>query len=506
MNIVIKKTPLSQIDCPVVLAFLFEDAAGPEGAAAVIDSECRGMVKRVLDRGDFKGTLNETLLLFTETMIPAPRVLLVGMGKKEDFTRDRLRAVFAGAARAVRGFRIREFAASLDLGTSALSPAELAESAIEGTLLGLYRYTAHKTQNDKERTDIERLVIVDDKSRSLKDIRDSIGRAEIISRAVLLVRDLVSAPGNELTPQALAAAAEGVARHRAIKLTVLDEKRMKRLGMHALLGVAGGSTNAPRLIVMEYRGGKQKDRPIVLVGKGITFDSGGIDIKPPADMDEMKDDMAGGAAVIGIIQAAADLKLPANIVGIVPAAENLPDGRAYRPGDILRSLSGKTIEIKNTDAEGRLILADALTYSLRYDPVAVIDMATLTGACVVALGRDVTGMLGNDESLKQLIRGAADRTGEAVWELPLREEYRELIKSDVADLKNSGGREAGAISAALFLSSFVEDRPWVHLDIAGPAFLKKDRTYTPKGASGVGVRLITQFLIDHTRKSNESRS
>jgi leucyl aminopeptidase len=270
--------------------------------------------------------------------------------------------------------------------------------------------------------------------------------------------------------------------------------------MNALLGVAKGSAEPARFIVLEYRGGAKEHPPVALVGKGLTFDSGGISIKPAEKMEEMKSDMAGGAAVMGAIMAAADLRLPVNIVGLIPATENLPGGRAYKPGDILKSLSGKTIEIISTDAEGRLILADALTYAERFKPVAIIDLATLTGACVIALGDLAIGMLGTDKELKNKLRDAAEKTGERVWELPLWEDYHELIKSDVADFKNTGGRPGGAITAAAFLSKFIGKSPWVHLDIAGPAWLTKDRSYIPKGATGIGVRLLVQFLKDWQKK------
>jgi leucyl aminopeptidase len=271
---------------------------------------------------------------------------------------------------------------------------------------------------------------------------------------------------------------------------------MKKIGMRALLGVARGSDEPAKFIVLEYRGGMKKESPIVLVGKGLTFDSGGISIKPSENMGEMKSDMAGGAAVMGAVMAVADLELPLNVVGLVPATENLPGGSALKPGDIIQSLSGQTIEVVNTDAEGRLILADALTYAQRFKPAAVIDLATLTGACKIALGDHVIGMLGNDSALKERIRAAGELTGERVWELPLWEDYHELIKSDVADFKNTGGRAGGAITAAVFLSKFAGDAPWVHLDIAGPAWLAKDRPYAPKGATGVGVRLLVQCLRD----------
>jgi leucyl aminopeptidase len=344
--------------------------------------------------------------------------------------------------------------------------------------------------------DIQDIYIVEENGGALKIIGESARRAEAIAKAVIFARDLVSRPGNEMTPSDLAREARQVARKKGVTLRILDVARMKKLGMHALLGVARGSSEPAKFIILEYYGRRKSDPPIALVGKGLTFDSGGISIKPSEKMDEMKSDMAGGAAVMGAIMAAADLKLPVNVVGLIPATENLPGGRAYKPGDILKSLSGQTIEVITTDAEGRLILADALTYATRYRPAAIIDLATLTGACIVALGDQVIGMLGNDDGLKSQIRRAADRTGERVWELPLWEDYHELIKSDVADFKNSGGRAGGAITAAAFLSKFVGNVPWVHLDIAGPSWLTKDKPYIPKGASGVGVRLMVQVLRD----------
>jgi leucyl aminopeptidase len=287
-----------------------------------------------------------------------------------------------------------------------------------------------------------------------------------------------------------------VAKKYRLRVQVLDRERMKKLGMGALIGVAAGSVQPPAFIIVEYRGGGK--RPwIALVGKAITFDSGGISIKPAENMDRMKDDMSGGAAVLGAIRNAAALRLPLNVVGLLPATENMPSGSAYKPGDVLRTMSGQTIEIINTDAEGRLILADALAYACRYKPAAIVDIATLTGACRIALGQEAVGMVGNSDALKQQVRAAGERTGERVWEMPLWEGYQDQIKSDIADMKNTGGRDGGMITAACLLSRFVEQYSWVHLDIAGTAWTDKDRAYTPKGATGIGCRLLTQFLRDY---------
>jgi len=315
----------------------------------------------------------------------------------------------------------------------------------------------------------------------------------------MMVRDMVNSPSADMTPTIIAAKARELAREFGLKLQVLERSQMEKLGMGALLGVASGSAQPPKFIIIEYRKGGKKP-VIALVGKTITFDSGGISIKPAENMDRMKDDMSGGAAVLGALRTASALKLPLNIVGLLPATENMPSGSAYKPGDVLRTLSGRTIEIMNTDAEGRLILSDALAYACRYKPAVIVDIATLTGACGIALGNEASGMLGTDDTLKRKIREAGEKTGERVWELPLWEEYYDQIKSDIADMKNTGGRAGGVITAAALLSKFVQKYPWVHLDIAATSWTEKDRPYTPKGATGIGMRLLTQFLRDYEKE------
>jgi leucyl aminopeptidase len=382
----------------------------------------------------------------------------------------------------------------LDFGNLAFSPEVLTEAVVEGVRLGLYRFESFKTGKRDPGREISSLSIVEADAASLRRIRAAVKTSKVITDSVCLARDLVSMPANEMTPRDLANEARKSARGTKLRCRVVGPAAMRKLGMKALLAVAAGSAEPPRFIILEYRGGEKEGPVIVFVGKGLTFDSGGISLKPAEKMERMKDDMAGGAAVIAALRAAARLSLPVNLVGLVPAAENLPGGKAYRPGDIVGSLSGQTIEIVTTDAEGRLILADAMTYAGRFKPAAIIDLATLTGACVVALGDHVIGMLGNDDGLKRQLREAGDLSGERVWELPLWEEYDELIRGEAADLKNSGGRAGGAITAAAFLSQFTGGYPWVHLDIAGPAWLAKEKPYIPKGASGVGVRLLLQFI------------
>jgi leucyl aminopeptidase len=494
VKINVRKGKLAEASTEAAVMIHFEGEAGLCGTAATLDAKCDGFIADVIGRGDFTGRLNQISVIYSRGSIPVKRLVVVGLGKRADFSPERLRGAFSTAARQIRSLNVKEFSTSLDFGSVDLAPGPAAEAAVEGVLLGLYQFTPFKTiERENIREVFEFTILVSD-AKGLKTIRDAARTAEVIAGAVLFARDIVSAPANEMTPTDLANAARSSAKGKNIKCRILGTAKIKELGMNALLGVAAGSDEPPQFIVMEYRGGGKSSPFIALVGKGLTFDSGGISIKPSEKMDEMKSDMAGGAAVIAAVGAAAELGLPVNLVGLVPATENLPGGKAYKPGDILKSLSGKTIEIVTTDAEGRLILADALTYAGRYKPAAIVDLATLTGACIVALGDHVIGMMGTNDALKREIRDAADLTGERVWELPLWEEYDELIKGDVADYKNSGGRAGGAITAGVFLSKFTGDTPWVHLDIAGPSWLKKDRPYIPKGASGVGVRLLIQFL------------
>jgi len=494
MKITVHKGELRNSKTRAVVVGHFEDSKVLAGAAKTLDKSCNGLIGELLRDGIFEGKLFETAVVNTKGLMKPERVIVVGLGKKGDFDPDKLRGSYSKAARTIRDLHITGFSTSLDFGKIKPTLDTVTESVVEGVLLGLYQFTRFKTVDRDQIKMVDEFSIMETDNKSLKVIQTAAKTAESISNAVYYSRDLVATPSNEMTPTILANRARQVARKRDIKVTVMGEPFMKRFGMNALLSVARGSNEPPKLITMEYNGGTKREKPVVLVGKGITFDSGGISIKPADRMEEMKSDMAGGSAVIGIMMAIADLQLPVNVVGIIPATENLPGGRAYKPGDVLQSMSGKTIEVINTDAEGRLILADAFAYADRYKPKVMIDMATLTGACIIALGDLIVGMMGTDEELKGKIREASETTGEKVWELPLPEEYNELIKSDVADFRNTGGRAGGAITAALFLQKFVGDYPWVHLDIAGPALLAKDRPYIPKGASGVGVRLMVAFL------------
>lgn len=471
----------------------FEGEDLPAGALSLLDDRTRRVVAGIVKLGDFKAKNGEITVLYTHDNFPLRRIVLVGLGKKKDFTLERLRGAFSKAAQHIRAMNVSEFSTPLPLEGLELTADVFAGGATEGVLLGLYQYLPFKTVDRTDDKQIASFKIFTGKG-DFKVVKAAVRKAEIIASAVNFARDLVSAPGNAMTPTDLAREAQSALKGEKIKFSVLNEVKMRELGMNALLGVASGSHQPPKMIVAEYHGGKKSEKPLALVGKGITFDSGGISIKPAEKMEQMKTDMAGGAAVIATIKAASELALPVNLIGIVPATENLPGGNAYKPGDVLRSLSGQTIEVVNTDAEGRVILADALAWATRFKPAAIIDLATLTGACIVALGDDVIGMMGNDDALKCRLRDASDATGEKLWELPLGEQYDELIKSDVADWKNSGGRAGGAITAAAFLQKFVGDCNWVHLDIAGPSWTEKNKPYIPKGASGIGVRLLLQLM------------
>jgi len=493
MKVQVRKGGLSEHATEAAVVALFEGEPGPDSVASLLGKECCSRIGEIIRMGDFQGRVNQTALLYTWGL-PAKRILVVGLGKRLDFSEDRLRGAFARAAQQIRALNITEFSTSLHIAGIDLPLERMAEAVVEGVILGLYRFLPFKTLDREQECEVTGFTILEPDDSAYKVIRTAVKTAEIIASAATYARDIVSTPSNEMTPSDLANEARESAKGKNIRCTVLDAGQMKELGMNALLGVSRGSDEPPQFIIMEYRGGKKSSPFVALVGKGITFDSGGISIKPSEKMDEMKTDMAGGAAVIATVRAAAELGLPVNLVGIVPATENLPGGKAYKPGDILKTMAGQTIEIVTTDAEGRLILADALTYAGNFKPAVIIDLATLTGACVVALGDHVIGMMGTDDDLKNEIRDAAERTGEKVWELPLWEEYSEQIKGDAADYKNSGGRAGGAITAAALLSKFTGDYPWVHLDIAGPAWLSKEKPYIPKGASGVGVRLLIQFL------------
>lgn len=480
-----------------LLLGIFENAPSLSGAAARFDALTNGLISSLVRNGEFSAKLNQTLPLIPVPQEIACRVLLVGLGKEQEFSLHRLRSACATGARSVRDHAGRRIALPCDFTVHPACPLpNRIRAYVEGVQLGLYRFQQFKTKNKvSSPNDPDQCTIYLSDAHLHRQIRDEVKKASTIADAVCLARDLVNLPSNVATPSFLAAQARSLAKTSGIRCKVLDAKNAQQLGMHAFLSVARGSDEPPQFIVLEYRPRTKKHlKPVVLIGKAVTFDSGGISLKPAKDMDEMKNDMAGGAAVFAVIQACAHLALPIPVVGFIPAAENLPSGHALKPGDIITTMSGTTVEIITTDAEGRLLLADALTYAQRYKPAAIIDIATLTGACVIALGNEAAGLMGTDDRLLRMIMSAADATGERVWELPLWAEYDELLKSDVADIKNAGGRPAGAITAGCFLKHFAGATAWAHLDIAGTAWTKKSLPLAPKGATGAGVRLLISVL------------
>ena len=432
---------------------------------------------------EFHGKRNELLLMPAPEGIKPERILLIGLGKKNEVSAENLRQAGGKAAVHLCDKGMKKIAVSTSLISSLkLSPLNF----IEGALLSLYKFERYRKEKDNKK--IDNITIL---SKTSKRLRDELKWAMTIISSVYFARDLINTPSNDMTPTHLAKTALSL-KNKKLSVKVLERKDAERLGMNVFLSVTKGSHEPPKFIVLEYKGAKSK--PLVLIGKSITFDSGGISLKPSDGMEKMKYDMAGGAAVLGVLKAASELKLPVNLVGILPATENLPGGSATKPGDIARSISGKTVEIINTDAEGRLILADAIGYAKRFKPAAIIDIATLTGACSVALGNEAIAMMGNDRNLLDNIKKSAENTYERVWEMPLFDEYKEYLKSDIADIKNTGGKNGSLVTAAYFLYEFAEKTPWVHLDIAGTAWVEKDKPYIPKGASAIGVRLIIDYL------------
>jgi len=460
-------------------------------AAAIIDRAAKGYLSKVVRRGDMQGKLGATLLLHHVPGVTG-RVLLVGLGREGDFRDKQYREAVAAAVRALNGTGAEEAALHLTELPVGRRDAEwkVAHAVAVAGDAG-YRFTRMKSKSDDSGPALRRLALSVDRAAH-KGAAAGLEQGLAVTHGMSLARDLGNLPPNVCTPSYLAGEARELAKRYRMKATVLGREDMERLGMRTLLSVAQGSAEPPRFITLEYHGGPKNMKPVVLVGKGITFDTGGISIKPAAEMDEMKFDMCGAASVLGTMKAAGEMRLPVNLVGAIPATENMPGGRASRPGDVVKSLSGQTVEILNTDAEGRLILCDALTYVERFRPAAVIDIATLTGACVIALGHVATGLFANDEALAREVVAAGEGAYDRVWRLPLWEDYQEQLKSNFADFANIGGRPAGAVTAACFLARFARKYKWAHLDIAGTAW----KSGKEKGATGRPVPLLTQFLVN----------
>ena len=484
----------SEIDTTVIIGLFKEEKLEEDGTLAM-ESALRRYLHEILALGDFKGEDREVLVLYPRGLAPPSRVILVGLGERDKFNLEAARRASGIAVKRALKLGVSDLSTAIHgLDVQGLEPQACAQATVEGLLLGAYRYDSYKTVSPARST-LESLTVVILQRAQAYEIKDGIEAGRITTAGTIMARDLSNAPGNALPPRKLAAAARRMASKSGLNCRVLTRKDIEKERMGALIAVNAGSEEPPRFIVLEYGEPADAHDTLVFIGKGITFDSGGISIKPSGGMEDMKHDMSGAAAVIGAMRSIAMLKPALHVVGLIPATENLPDGKALKPGDIITTLSQKTIEVINTDAEGRLVLADALGYAERFSPAAVIDLATLTGACVVALGHAATGMMGNDDPLQDRVRAAGEVTGERVWPLPLWKVYHDQIKSHIADVKNTGGRWGGALTAGAFLEKFVE-RPWVHLDIAGTANTESSQPYCPRGATGVGVRLLVQLVRD----------
>ena len=486
----------ARTDCLVVAV---REGAQQPPSTRKIERASKGLIKSLMASGDIDGRPGNVLLVPFPSGIQAKRLLLVGVGDKPDI--DDLASAALAAARQLCSTRSVSAVVTLTeiavTGTDATTRARVISQAIQEAS---YRFNQLKTSKGKEaarrQCTVNRVSLLASSGKNDTAMRTGIQEACAIANGVALAKDLSNLPGNLCTPSYLANQARKLGKSHKLKVNVLDEAKMKALGMGALLSVSRGSREPARLIVMEHQGGQRSDKPVVLVGKGLTFDAGGISLKPAAAMDEMKYDMCGGASVFGAMVAASELKLKLNVIGIVPSSENLPDGAANKPGDIVTSMSGKTIEILNTDAEGRLILCDALTYAERYKPAAIIDIATLTGACVVALGHPATGLFSPDDKLAEELLACGESARDRAWRMPIWDEYQKQLNSPFADIANIGGRTAGAVTAACFLSRFTKNMAWAHLDIAGTAW----HSGANKGATVRPVSMLTRFLINRTRR------
>ena len=499
MEVRVEQTSVTDIETPLLVVNLFEGITPPGGATGAVDQAMDGLISRLIADGEVRGELGSVTVIHTtdQHRLKARRVAVVGLGKQDEFDLEAVRLAAAYAARKAWEIRVPSFATIVHgAGVGGLDPLEACRATVEGSVLALYRYEQFK-EATKATHEVTSLTIVERNPDRAREFTDVASLAKITCDAVALTRDLSVGPSNYVTPAYLAQRAREIAQEYGLEITVWEKEDLRQRGMNAILAVSQGSAQPPVFVIMRYRTEAAK-KTLAVVGKGITFDTGGISLKPSENMEYMRHDKSGAAAVIGFMQLAAASKLPVNVIGIFAAVENMPSGTAYRPGDVIKAYNGKTIEIANTDAEGRVLLADALAYAAEQKPDAIIDLATLTGACVVALGNHATGVMGNNQRLIDLLVQAGERSGDRCWPLPLWKPYHEQIKTVMADVRNTGGRRAGAITAARFLMEFVGDLPWAHLDIAGSAYTDREQAYIPPyhpkwGATGVGVRLLWHF-------------
>jgi len=495
LEIKIAAGDIARFKADAIMVNFFEGSEHPEGETAAIDKALDGAISQLIDQGEIKGKLNQITVVHSLGKLPAARVAVVGLGKPSELSRDRVRGAVAETCRRLRKNNVQTIATvTQGAGINDITLDGSAQAVTEGALLGLYSFRHHITK-EPEYGEIKELTIVIADGTKISVLEQACHTGRIMAEATNLARDMVNEPANYMTPTHMAETAAELAETYRLEISTLEREQMQELGMGALLGVAQGSKQPPKFIVLRYKGSDSEETDAALIGKGITFDSGGISIKPSESMGDMKGDMAGGATVMAAIIAIAQLKPRLNVVAIIPATENLPDGGALKPADVLTAMGGKTIEIVSTDAEGRLILADALGYARKLEAKRIVDVATLTGACHVALGDICTGAFGNNQELVDKVIAAGAEAGERIWPMPMYEEYKEQNKSEVADIKNVGGRYGGAITAAQFLAEFTAETPWVHLDIAGTSMSEKERNYLVKGATGVAVRTLINFVL-----------
>jgi leucyl aminopeptidase len=502
MRISVVQGQIQATSADAIIVNLFEGVTTPGGATGAVDAALRlgsaanqGAISQLIHLGDFSGKLNEVGVVYTHNALPAPRVLVAGLGKRDEFTPDRIRQASGSAVRKARELGCKRIATIVHgSGIGGLEPQQAAQATVEGALMGSYQFTEHKSQPSEK--SIEELIIVEYDSAKLSAVRAGAQAGEVVAQAVNAARTLINRAPNALYPESFAQAAREMSDRYGLRCVILTQAEIAEAGMGGVLAVSQGSQRPPRFVILEHipEGQPEDAPPLVFIGKGVTFDAGGISIKPSEGMQAMKADMSGAAAVFGAMQAVAGLNVPQRIVGLIPLVENMPSGTAFRPGDVITMMSGLTVEVISTDAEGRLILADALHYAKRYRPRGVVDLATLTGACVVALGEGIAaGVFSNNDAWCAAVLKAADAQGERMWRLPLYAEYGDKIKSDVADIKNSGGRMGGVGTSAYFLYRFVQgegEYPWAHVDMAGMTFSAENRGYLVKGAMGYGVRTL----------------
>jgi len=491
MKLRIEHQDITNVTADAMIVNLFEGVTELTGAAGALDAKLNGAIKDLIANGEVKGKLNEVTVLYPQGL-NVRKVVLVGLGSVDKLTTEKVRQAAGSAIKAAAKGKVATIATTVHgAGTAALDVAQCAQAVVEGSLLAMYRYDRLKSESTPVL--LEEVILVEQAECKLCGFKEGVSRGEALANATMVARDLVNAPGNYMTPTNMAEMAMQIAKETGLQCSILEKSDMEKLGMGALLGVAQGSVQPPKMIVLKHEG-EPGGETLALVGKGLTFDSGGISLKPGENMHMMKNDMGGGGAVLGAMHAIGTLKPKKNVLGIVACTENMPSGSALKPGDVISAMTGKTIEILNTDAEGRLILADAVAYANSLGAKRIVDVATLTGACGVALGPNIySAIVANDDALVADVKSAASLTGERYWQMPGDDDYKELIKSPIADIKNTGGRLGGVMTGGLFIGEFVGNTPWAHLDIAPTCWTDADKPYQPKGATGVAVRTLAEL-------------